>query len=82
VSRLVQIKFQRQIQLDLTYDGSGGGSRIVDENQELPASIAWTSGVVIGGTERRSYLRTTHLSRKYQLPAELTLEILSDALCC
>jgi len=40
-------------------DRTSGGSRIVfkdrmDEDQELPASVASTSGVVIGGTERRN----------------------------
>jgi len=40
-------------------DRTGGGSRIgfqdrMDEDQELPASVASTSGVVIGGTERRN----------------------------
>jgi hypothetical protein len=39
-------------------EGSSGGSHAVlrdsmDEDQELPASVAWTSRVVIGGTERR-----------------------------
>ena len=42
----------------VSLDGrSGGDSRIVfqdrmDEDQELPASETWTSGVVIGGTGR------------------------------
>ena len=26
----------------------------MDEDQEVPGSVAWTSGVVIGGTERRN----------------------------
>ena len=44
--------------LAVSLDGrSGGDSRIVfqdrmDEDQELPTSEAWTSGVVIGGTGR------------------------------
>jgi hypothetical protein len=38
-------------------EGSGGGSRTAFQDrtgdQELPASVTWTSGVVVGRTERR-----------------------------
>ena len=54
-------------QPDLTVasdDRSGGGSRIVpqdraNEEQELHASVASTSGVMIGGTERRNNRTST-----------------------
>ena len=45
--------------------GSSGSSQIefqdsMDEDQELPTSAAWTSGVAIGGTESRNNRTSEH----------------------
>jgi len=55
-------RFHQDPEVDLTVapdQGSSGGSQMVfqgstDKGQELPASEAWTSGVVIGGRKNRT----------------------------
>lgn len=47
--------------------GSSGGSRIefqdsMGEDQELPTSVAWASGVAIGRTESRNNRTSEHFS--------------------